>query len=562
MLLKEISSYEKNLMNWYRRNYAYSDTMIGEEKSIDYILRFWNQEKGLLYKLLGNKLMHSEQVIFSASKEELLEKMEDMIYRDTFVQKYKDIVYREGNEQSLDWEVRWGLSSLVNPDSLILNKYSGENIKHTFKSKTIAIQNGAKPMRLLAKIAAIYDLDDEFEEFRLKHSQVLNTKELRGELVLSIHPLDFMTMSDNDSGWSSCMSWQDDGCYRRGTVEMMNSDSVLVAYLKAEKDMNITRDYHWSNKKWRQLFIFTPDFMTGIKAYPYRSDELSSKVLDIMGRLAKENLNINFENDIINYCSDESFEYKGERYYFSYETSAMYNDFESGVSAHLKLASNLSGGTFYHTYSGESVCMHCGEIGDYYSGGGSEDAEGLLVCDGCAERYYCDKCGCRIVDGEEYWVDGERICYDCYEDSTVECVDDGKLHLDYNTSTVYVSPKYYINGSQDAHPRNWRAANFFNLGASVKERFFDSNPMYSYSEGWSLLKYYAIEDLTEEGLEAFGFYSQKDVIDFYLDASLTSDQHWERWKAKKYGYDWLVDKPDDWEEIIERAEDLAKKIFP
>ena len=92
---------------------------------------------------------------------------------------------------------------------------------------------------------------EEFEDFRIKHSRILSEKEFIGRLSLSIHPLDFMTMSDNDSDWSSCMSWRTCGSYRRGTVEMMNSPCVVVAYLSASKPMVLDRGSHfkWNIKK-------------------------------------------------------------------------------------------------------------------------------------------------------------------------------------------------------------------------------------------------------------------------------------------------------------------------
>ena len=35
------------------------------------------------------------------------------------------------------------------------------------------------------------------------------------------------------------MSWADYGCYRQGTVEMMNSPLMVVAYLTAEEPMHM-----------------------------------------------------------------------------------------------------------------------------------------------------------------------------------------------------------------------------------------------------------------------------------------------------------------------------------
>lgn len=90
--------------------------------------------------------------------------------------------------------------------------------------------------------------DDEFEEFRICQSMCTNTTALEGKLCLSIHPLDYMTMSDNACDWSSCMSWQEDGCYRMGTVEMMNSPCVIVAYLESSHPMYFSREATWNSK--------------------------------------------------------------------------------------------------------------------------------------------------------------------------------------------------------------------------------------------------------------------------------------------------------------------------
>ena len=47
MLLKEIYDTEMQMMDKYRRNYAYTynTNSYGREASMDYVLRFWNEEK-------------------------------------------------------------------------------------------------------------------------------------------------------------------------------------------------------------------------------------------------------------------------------------------------------------------------------------------------------------------------------------------------------------------------------------------------------------------------------------------------------------------------------------
>ena len=50
------------------------------------------------------------------------------------------------------------------------------------------------------------------------------------------------------------MSWFEKGEYRQGTVEMMNSECVVVAYLESTTNMTI-RDGEWNSKRWRELFV-------------------------------------------------------------------------------------------------------------------------------------------------------------------------------------------------------------------------------------------------------------------------------------------------------------------
>ena len=47
----------------------------------------------------------------------------------------------------------------------------------------------------------------------------------------------------------------DEGSYRLGTVEMMNSPMVICAYLSGKNQMDINGVYEWNSKKWRAWAI-------------------------------------------------------------------------------------------------------------------------------------------------------------------------------------------------------------------------------------------------------------------------------------------------------------------
>ena len=305
----------------------------------------------------------------------------------------------------------------------------------------ITIDKDMKLMKAVQKVVDAYDLDQQrFEDFRIAHSQILNDKQLKGTLCLSIHPLDYMTMSDNECDWGSCMSWRDTGCYRKGTVEMMNSPIVVVAYLKSDRDMHLfgryayvsdeAKSYTWNNKKWRELFIVHENIITGIKAYPYVSRNLEEQVLDWLKELAKNNLNREYSDNkyATAYAHDVVIQEDdpnpacglttNRKFRFLFNTYNMYNDFgctPDGIHVALYNISNIKDNEFAKTirYSAHATCMCCGEA---YS---TEGCEAYLLCEDCGRTTVtCDCCGWRGSEDNFHWVGGECICQGCYEDET------------------------------------------------------------------------------------------------------------------------------------------------
>lgn len=127
-----------------------------------------------------------------------------------------------------------------------------------------------------------FDQMDLFDSWRNKLSEVTTIKEKTCDFVLSIHPIDFMTMSDNDCNWTSCMSWND-GEYSNGSVEMMNSPFVVIGYTESEdKPECIRGGYSIPNKSWRCLFYVSKELILSGKAYPYNNPTISRKGIEIL----------------------------------------------------------------------------------------------------------------------------------------------------------------------------------------------------------------------------------------------------------------------------------------
>lgn len=433
MLLNNLKQEEKKNIYNYIRTYANE----GNEPSVDVdcLLRFWVQNKEDLYKLFGNQFIVEKKVEISAPKHDLEDKLEKKMwdYDDDDMYKFahnfrsfvRNIETSADSKDRVDW---YDIAGLFSSSALASNKFERDTFNVIYNGKKITCQTGSKPVKMIGKLVKLFGYDEEeFEKFRLAQSLVTNARKLTGTLCLSIHPLDYMTMSDNEEGWSSCMSWHELGCYCGGTVEMMNSPAVVVGYLKSEDDCDQCYGFDkfsWNSKKWRQLFIVTHNFVSSIKGYPYQNDELAFDCLNLIKELAEKNWGLHYEEPYkYDYDSDEA----------SFRTNAMYNDF--GTCKHHMMRAEGFDEKISFNYSGPRVCMHCGvEEPDFYD-------EGQLVCDRCNDCARCDDCGDRIRNGDGYELDGNYYCESCYEQHVFTDPVTEESHDIDNSVNVYFFPQ-------------------------------------------------------------------------------------------------------------------------
>lgn len=121
-------------------------------------------------------------------------------------------------------------------------------------------------------------------------SRLIQEDKVNGTLCLSVHPLDFLSLSENTYNWISCHSL--DGEYRAGNLSYMMDDCTFVCYLKGEEEAklpNFGPNVRWNSKKWRVLLYESQDrtlLMAG-RQYPFAStsglDLILKKVLPKAG---------------------------------------------------------------------------------------------------------------------------------------------------------------------------------------------------------------------------------------------------------------------------------------
>lgn len=112
-------------------------------------------------------------------------------------------------------------------------------------------------------------------EVSVAHSMANQKLFTKGKAVLSIDPVDFITMSSNASGWRSCHRL-DGGEYRTGPLAYLMDSSSVICYIESKTPCKFERrgtEYEHSNKSWRQIALVNPDcgYVIQERQYPARN---------------------------------------------------------------------------------------------------------------------------------------------------------------------------------------------------------------------------------------------------------------------------------------------------
>ena len=499
--------------------------------SLKELLTPWAEAKSeYLGELFGNDLIIKKEVSFTEGYNEIQERYYDIICKDCRCDRFLRNIRQVYNSQT-DYCEYWTIQYATGEGALVNNEIT-EFLENGTRCKidlpddsTFTITKGMKPMKLITKLANAFKIGiipdedgvSDLEYFRRKHSLLFNNKVLKGELCLSIHPLDYMTMSDNDCDWETCMSWSHDGGYKQGTVEMMNSPSVIVAYLTSSEPYCFNwgkqgfDDFTWNNKKWRCLFIVDKNFIMSIKQYPYYNKSLvcaaAEKIAEISGwgECKAEEYNFNQRR------WDETFELStGQRVFFNFHTGAMYNDF--GTDDHFVIVNPKTHVCIKedYWYSGVPECMCCGETNEEYIG--RDTGPEYLLCDMCKPRSKCEECGCIIAnydDGGWTTEDGHFLCECCFDDHTeqsdlTECYWYGALNT------------LYLSTSNEGFDKNSDATIRFHYNETAYSEWkqcFKCDIPVPHPDYYG--SYYVTPDqCTEEGLELFEIQDEDDLKDY------------------------------------------------
>ena len=482
-LFDYLTDEDKIILKEFIESYADIDNV-----DLEKVLQFWNRDKKKMFKVLGRKLRVKIPIDVESDYKLFINKL-----YETYQPPFGYAVDNQVNHPFItDFEQFWsnkidhleywnktkseeGVRELFKYDNIkngYLNRdYNFHNVR---EDKSLTLSQGAKIMKSIQKMLKFveYPNMDLFEKWRNDISNITTSKHIKANLVFSIHPLDFLTMSDNTCGWRSCMSWMNNGGYSTGPIEMMNSNMVIIAYLESNKDF-IFNNHKIPNKTWRTLLYVHKDILLEGKCYPFYSKDVSTIVLDKLRELVYNNMKWKYQyinqtyTDMKPYHSNgyvrNKKDFRNSQHKIIVYTNGMYNDVVKDGSWDYICCRNWVPKTLRLCASGVCNCMCCGEpIMTQEEIDNCQCDDDLViygsdkVCGECQRGKWCSCCQ-KYSDKSKkeirYWhyhsenyqvVLLKKICETCLKEYFYDAENDLYIHTDSLLKYKEYNPDYKI----------------------------------------------------------------------------------------------------------------------
>ena len=370
------------------------------------LMQSWLRGKRRLIAAFGEELIIESPKVITVNKPD-----EDKIleYRD-YVDK---ISYSCANEELRAFLIFQGWTA-----------FYANSVRETWNNYGIKVSKGMK----ISKALKLFISDqEELTAWQTNYSRIIQDVKVYGKLCLSIHPLDYLTISETSHKWRSCHSL--DGEFRAGNLSYMLDEVTVVAYLKSEKDYNLPgfpKDMKWNSKKWRMLMYINldKDMIFSSKPYPFDNEMLVNASYTMLEQVFDlfpwpKDYSVMEPDNAIDYMQD-------------HPDSLQFNDCLCSISfePRYKCATNKTIDECRSIVVGAPVyCLECEneliEFGADYS------------CMDCGDYVVCDYCGCHMYSDEAYELDDQTMCPSCYDDAVVWCDGCGEANSRENPEMVY-----------------------------------------------------------------------------------------------------------------------------
>jgi hypothetical protein len=410
------------------------------DPKLDYYFDTWQKNKEYFYNAFGKKLIYEipETIDFT-----LTDKMKSLRKEDFIGNFYQKFYYQNNSILGIETHKLYNFIKEITIEEFYQNR-----LNRNYNQYSEEIVSNMKVIKSFKFFIKDKELLHRVQDLA---SQYIQEEKISGRLCFSIHPLDFLSLSENTHSWRSCHAL--DGEYRAGNLSYMLDKTTFIAYLKTNDNVklpNFPSDVPWNSKKWRMLMYVSNDnnMMFAGRQYPFESENARNIVMNYLPDGLKHNPNGSLNNiewtpwsDYrVSYMEDPTIHeiYNYEHGYIPLgkslkrlnylvkdaEGATHYNDllyssyykpfYTQRKSINPYYATILTNKDTKFEIGGRCICLQCGEEL-------IENGSDSMLCHNCLEdrpMVYCVDCGRALQeDFDEYAVTyyGDIYCFDCFE---------------------------------------------------------------------------------------------------------------------------------------------------
>ena len=337
----------------------------------------------------------------------------EMFIYNNMPEEIKKIV-QKWNEEN-DWYYRtiwmpYGADYIFRNCNVIAHQFVNENNIDALNDidPSLKFKEGMKMSRAVNKICTwlgINKLPDYNREFA-KYADSVNPLKITRHTVISINPIDYLTMSFGNS-WASCHTIDKDnhrgmphgyeGQYSSGTMSYMLDQTSMVFYtVDADYDGN---EYYFQDKINRCMFHYGKDKLIQGRVYPQNNDRNEDGIYKDIREIAQRVLSTCL--NVPNYWDTKRGTDAIEDYVFTKGTH--YNDYLHFNNCCISFLKEKEINYDRIVIGHKPICIECGCE--------HNNNENINHCK--SKRVECENCGCLIDEDDARYIDGDAYCEDC-----------------------------------------------------------------------------------------------------------------------------------------------------
>lgn len=366
------------------------------EQGVRANLNAWRENKGNLVELLRRHPGWNEEelaIVFSLSEGREIDR--DVVDECKFT--LSELV----SECGLSQEQTAAFNAAFAAATAEYSKFPSENNIGVIQAAGgIKCAPGQKTSRIIGRLCSHFGIDRhaQYNSVFARLADAFNPLQVHKTGILSVHPCDFLEMSNKDNSWSSCHGL-DNGGYQAGCLSYL-ADGVSMIFFTV--DDGIKEGFHRHPKRTRQIFCYADHVLLQSRLYP---DENNEQVEQYRGLVQKA---ISACLGVPNLWTMKAKKDDQKQHYTTVEGSRQYHDYDYYCRICL-LKDTASYGTLRIGHP--SLCVCCGQP---YRGGYLKcNCDNLVVCADCGKTVPADNA--RYVEGAYFCNACQHICACCGE---------------------------------------------------------------------------------------------------------------------------------------------------